>query len=63
MHRLIDICLFEEFLQTLDDKEKDDHYNTERVIAGGVFVKFLKWLDTIEEERTINARLEIVAKN
>ena len=38
--------LFEEYLATLDDTDKDEYYNHERGIANDVFEDFMAWLET-----------------
>lgn len=37
--------LFEEYLATLDDTDKDEYYTTELGIADGVFKDFMEWFE------------------
>ncbi len=37
--------LFEEYLATLDDTDKDEYYNTDKGIANSVFEDFMTWLE------------------
>ena len=53
----------QEFLETLDDEDKDERYATKRAFAAGALDKFVSFLNTPEEPEDMYGTEEPVPDN